>query len=94
MEEIDLEGTKKHQGSGKAIASLVLGIVGIIAWIIPILGLPITIVGLVLGCKGRKSIRKKVAASGIILSIIGLVLSILNLSISVYIMLASQHIVK
>ena len=38
---------QQEQGSGKSIVSLVLGIVGIIAWIIPIIGLPIGLIGLV-----------------------------------------------
>lgn len=46
------------KNDGKAIASFVLGIIGLVAWIIPLLGFPITIVGLVLASlplnKGQK----------------------------------------
>ena len=38
---------QQEQVRGKSMVSLVLGIVGIIAWIIPIIGLPIGIIGLV-----------------------------------------------
>jgi hypothetical protein len=72
------------KGSGKATTSLVLGIIGIFAWIIPILGLPITIVGLVFGINGLKSLKKKTAVAGIILCILFLVLSIINASIGAY----------
>lgn len=36
-------------GGGKAIASLILGIVGLFGWCIPLIGLPVTIIGLVMG---------------------------------------------
>ncbi|HJO93968.1 MAG TPA: DUF4190 domain-containing protein [Victivallales bacterium] len=94
MKDVNFEEINKTKGGGKAIASLVLGIIGIIAWLIPLFGLPITIVGLVLGCKGRKSAKKGIATSGIVLSIIGLVLTIMNASIGAYIVLTTQHIVK
>ena len=51
-----------------AIASLVLGIVSLIAWLLPIVGLPVSIVGLVLGCKTVKSDKKVMAIVGIVLS--------------------------
>jgi len=74
----------KTVGSGAAIASLVLGIVGLIMWLLPILGYPVTIVGLVLGIKGRKSIKRGVAIAGIILSSIGLFLTIVNSIVGAY----------
>jgi DNA-directed RNA polymerase subunit RPC12/RpoP len=55
----------------KSMASLILGIVGLLAWLIPLVGFPVTIIGLILG------IRKKYLP-GIILNIIGLVLTLGN----------------
>jgi hypothetical protein len=66
------------------IASLTLGTIGLIAWIIPILGAPIAIVGLVLGVKGHKSSKKSLATAGIVLCIIGLFASVANVSIGAY----------
>jgi hypothetical protein len=71
-------------GSGKAIASLCLGLFGLIAWILPIIGLPTTITGLVLGIKSVNGSRKGMATAGIVLCIIGLVLSIANAAIGAY----------
>ncbi len=78
-------------GSGKAIASLVLGILGLLAWFIPLFGAPITITGLVLGIKGLKSSNRGMAVAGIVLNIIGLVLTIINASIGAYLGATGQH---
>jgi hypothetical protein len=43
----------QQSGGGKAIASLVLGLLGILAWLLPLVGLPITLVGLILGIVDR-----------------------------------------
>lgn len=78
-------------GGGKAIASLVLGILGMIAWFIPIIGLPIVVVGLTLGILSRKSSRKGLALAGIILSSIGLALTLINGGIGAYMGATGQH---
>jgi hypothetical protein len=61
-----------------ATAALVLGIIGLVAWLIPIIGYPVTIVGLVLGIKSVKSEKRGMAIAGIVMSSIGLVLSLVN----------------
>jgi hypothetical protein len=76
------ENTKKE--AGMAIASLVLGIIGIIAWIIPIIGLPIGIAALVLGILGIKRSSKGMSIAGIVLAVICLVLTITNSAIGAY----------
>ena len=69
-----------------AIAALVLGIISAIAWLFPICGLPVAIVGLILGFIARRSpARRTMATVGIVLCIIGLVLSIGNAALGVYI---------
>ena len=40
---------------GSPVASLVLGIVGLIAWLIPIFGVPISITGLVFGIRALRT---------------------------------------
>lgn len=72
------------QKKGTAIAALVLGIFGLLAWIIPIVGLPVGIVGLVLGIKGSKRSGKGMAIAGIVLSTICLILTIINGAIGAY----------
>ena len=54
-------------GENKSTASLVLGIISLIVWLLPLAGFPVSIIGLVLG------IRKKYKV-GIVLNAIGLVL--------------------
>ncbi len=71
-------------GGGKAIASLCLGLFGLIAWFLPIIGLPTTITGLVLGIKSLQGPRKRMATAGIVPCIIGLVASIANGAIGAY----------
>lgn len=75
----------------KATTSMVLGIIGMFAWFIPIFGLPITIIGLIMGIKGLNSERRNRAVVGITLCIIGLVLSIANASIGAYMGATGQH---
>jgi hypothetical protein len=67
------------QGNGSAVASLVLGIISMIAWLLPILGVPLSIVGIVLGNRGRRLlVQRGMATTGLTLSIIALVLALLN----------------
>jgi Domain of unknown function (DUF4190) len=77
--------------SGKAVTSLVLGVVGLFAWCLPILGLPVTIVDLVMGIKGQKSRNQGMATAGIVLNILGLLLSVVNAAIGAYLGATGQH---
>lgn len=63
-EEIISEVTPKAQTSRGAWASLVLGIIGSLAWLVPLVGMPITIVGTVFGAMNFKSKKAKGAAIG------------------------------
>jgi len=78
-------GQHPHSGNvpGKentaAILSLVLGLCGIFAWFIPLVGYPVTIVGLVFGRKAlRTGQHSTMAKAGIILCIIFLVVTVIN----------------
>lgn len=64
--------------NGLATAALVLGIVSIIAWLIPIAGYPVTILAIVFGVKGRISAKRGMATAGMILGIIFLILTVIN----------------
>lgn len=67
------------QTNGPGIASLVLGIIGVLTSVIIVtffIGLPISIVGLVLAVVGMRRISGKgLAIAGLVLSIIGIVIS-------------------
>ncbi|MBP3753911.1 MAG: DUF4190 domain-containing protein [Lachnospiraceae bacterium] len=73
-----------------AVASLVLGIISLIAWFIPLFGLPISIVGLVLGIKSVKSEKRGMAIAGIVTSSIGLILSVVNGALGAYMAATGQ----
>jgi len=63
---------------GLSIASMILGIVGVLAWCIPCFGFPVCIVGLILGILGMKKGGKGMAIAGIILSAIFLFFTLIN----------------
>lgn len=71
-------------GGGKAVTSLLLGVVGMLAWLLPIIGLPVAIAGLVFGVRSINTEKKGMAIAGLTLSIIGIVLSIINASIGAF----------
>ena len=67
-----------------AIISVVLGVLSLLAWLFPLIGFPLSVVGLGLGIGSRKSARSKAALWGIILSAIGLVLTLANSAYGIY----------
>lgn len=69
----------KEEGKGFAIAALVLGICGVVAWCLPLIGYPVTIVGIIMGIIGiKKGNGKTMAIIGLILSILFLLLTLGN----------------
>lgn len=60
---------------GKAIAALIIGVVGLVAWCCPLIGFPLNIVGIVLGTQAMKSPN----SASKIMSIVGLVLCAISL---------------
>lgn len=63
----------------KATVGFILGLCSLIAWIIPLIGYPVTIVGIVFSAGGRKAINNRIKARvGLILSILGLIASLIN----------------
>ncbi|MBE6385212.1 MAG: hypothetical protein E7048_06070 [Lentisphaerae bacterium] len=61
----------------KNTVSLVLGIVSLIAWLLPLVGFPVSIVGLILGIKDKYT-------TGIILNVIGLAITVANSAIGAF----------
>lgn len=61
-----------------AIASMVVGIINLCAWLLPICGGPLAIGGIALGVVGRNSSQRNLALIGIGLCCFGLLLSIGN----------------
>ncbi len=73
-----------EEKKGLSIASMILGICGLLAWCIPCCGYPVTIVGLILGIVGIKKGGKGMAIAGIILSAITLLLTLGNSILGAY----------
>ena len=68
-----------------AIASLVLGCVGFITWLIPLFGFPTSILGIIFGIIGMKKPEKqKIALAGLIISIVTLIITTVNSAIGAY----------
>jgi hypothetical protein len=77
--------------SGRATASLVLGILSIPGALIPILGLALGVIGLVMGITARNDMRRAGGASGkamagIVLSCIGILFALVNWAAAVAMM--------
>jgi hypothetical protein len=70
--------------SALAIISLVLGILGLCAWILPLCGFPISIVGLVLGILSARSTRRGMAIAGIVLAVLTLLAAAANAAFGAY----------
>ena len=75
----------QNEKTGLSIASMVLGIVGILACCIPLFGIPVNLVGLILGIVGIRKGGKGMAIAGIILCSIFLILTICNAALGAYI---------
>ncbi len=76
---------QNDQGSGQALAGLVLSIISMIAWLFPLAGVPLAILGIIFSALGRRSFsRKTMATVGLVLSIIALVLALGNAALGAY----------
>lgn len=71
-------GVRLAAGKDTAVVSLVLGLVGILAWLLPIIGFPVTIAGLIFGIRNLNSARRGMAIAGIVLSSSFLLLTAIN----------------
>ena len=60
----------QRDGGSGSTASVVLGCIGLLAWLIPLFGCPITITGLILGIKGNSKPGTILCAIGLFLTII------------------------
>ena len=83
--------TTTRPASGRATASLVLGILSIPGALIPILGLALGVIGLVMGITARNDMRRAGGASGkamagIVLSCIGILFALINWAAAVAMM--------
>lgn len=73
-----------------ALSSLIVGALNLASWFIPIIGCPMSTIGLVLGFVSVKSSYRVMAFLGIILSSMGLIASIINAALGAYMSLNGQ----
>ena len=73
-----------EQKNSLAIASLVIGVLNLCAWLLPFCGLPLAVIGLVLGFMGLKSSQRRLALIGIALCSVSLLLALSYAALSVY----------
>lgn len=67
-----------NKNSVRALIGFILGLCSLVAWYIPIIGFPVTILGIIFSAFGINSNRKGMAIAGLILSIIFFVITIIN----------------
>ncbi len=67
-----------------ANVSYILGWCAIVAWIIPLVGFPVTIVGIVMGIKGQQSELASKAQTGLTMNIIFLVITAINSAVGAF----------
>ena len=72
---------ERKDQSNLAVASMVIGIVSLGAWILPICGGPVAIAGLVLGIMAWNSAQHNKAVAGVVMSAIGIVATIINAAV-------------
>ena len=80
-----------EEKKGLSLTSMILGIVGFLAWCIPLLGFPVCITGLILGIIGIKKGGKGMAIAGIIMCAITLLLTIINSVLGAMIAVSAQQ---
>lgn len=81
-------GASEAPNNGKAIASFVMGVLGCVGWLIPLIGVILGILALVFGTMSLKSPRR-------IFAIIGIVLAVPVIAVSIFFWVkAAEHIIK
>ena len=67
-----------------ATPALVLGLVSLITWLLPIVGLPTSVIAIVFGAKSLKCEKRNFAIAGLVLGIICCVFTVINSAIGAY----------
>jgi hypothetical protein len=74
-----------------ATLGLVLGIISMVAWLLPILGLPLSVWGLIAAIRAARAGGGAKATAGIVLNSLALALALLNAIIGAYLAATGQH---
>lgn len=73
-----------------ARASVIIGIIMLAGWLLPFIGFPLAITGIILGALGLNSARRDLGRAGIFLNSLGLGITFINLAISLYLLLTGR----
>lgn len=87
----EYDALMQNNGSGSATTALTLGFISLIAWCLPIAGLPVSVAGLVIGFRALARDQSGKAMIGMILSGIGLFLSIGNAALGAFMAMQGKH---
>jgi hypothetical protein len=79
--------------AGLAVFSVGLGLLGMVAWLLPIIGIPMTATGLVLGWRALGTPRRALAIAGMSLCVVFLVLAVMNGGANVYVSVTGRQLV-
>lgn len=79
---------------GLAIAGFVLGILNLCAWLLPVCGGPLALIGIILSALGLPSSQKTLAVIGLVLSLLGLLATIVNAAAGAVIGLQNPEILN
>ena len=74
----NMDNSVNKNRNSYALVGMILGLCSIIAWIIPLLGYPCTIIGIIFSACGIGAEKKSFAIAGLVLSIIFLILTLIN----------------
>ena len=85
--ESNVDAPKK---TGLGIVALVLGITGLLAWIIPIIGIPVGVAALVLGILGIKKSSRGMSIAGLVLGVICIILAVINGAVGAFLVFNSE----
>ncbi len=77
INEDDMDEWEVERSSAGSVTSLVLGIVGSVAWLMPLVAIPINVVGIVLGSINMKNTKHRgLAIAGFVVNIVFLLVAI------------------
>lgn len=68
----------------EAIFAVALGVVGMVLWLIPIIGVIVCLIGLFIGIKTYNSVSKNIALAAIIINTISLTLTVIRSCLVAY----------
>ena len=67
-----------QKGNTYALVGMILGLCSIISWLLPLIGYPTTILGIIFSSFGLNSDKKAMAITGLALSIIFFIITLIN----------------